>query len=132
MISYLPNSGFHGTDSVVYKIEYQADPTLYATAKIYFTVIDNSSIEELFVNGKVKIYPNPTDNQLNVSFVTSEDSNLEIKLTNISGRIILSEDYSAIAGTNNCRLNLRGISQGVYFLDIGDASSSLRYKVIVK
>lgn len=132
VISYLPNAGFQGTDSVVYKIAYQADPTLYSTARIYFTVIDNSSVEELFVNGKVKIYPNPTDDQLNVAFVAKEDCNLEIKLTDISGRLILSEDYAAIAGKNNHRLNLTDISQGVYFLGIGDASSSLRYKVIVK
>ncbi|MBC8321064.1 MAG: T9SS type A sorting domain-containing protein [Bacteroidetes bacterium] len=132
VISYLPNAGFHGTDSLVYKIAYQAEPTLFATAKVYITVIDNSGIEELFVNGKVDIYPNPADDQLKIEFIANHNTNLEIGILDISGRVIMQHDYSASQGANKINLNLNSISHGVYLLSIGDNYSSLRYKVVVK
>lgn len=89
-------------------------------------------IDELFVNGKVDVYPNPADNQLNISFIAKENSDLEIRLTDISGRVILQEEYSATSGANVHQINLNSISRGVYFLSIGDETSSLRYKVVVK
>ena len=40
IINYEPNDGFYGTDSIVYKIVYQADSTLYSTAKVLYISIN--------------------------------------------------------------------------------------------
>lgn len=132
VIRYQPNEGFHGMDSIVYKIEYQADPTLFATAKVYFTVIDNSNVDELFVVGKVNIYPNPTESKINVSFTMKEDASIEISLLDISRRIMFSKECSAIAGVNTHRLDLSEISGGIYFLSISDGLNSKRKSIIVR
>lgn len=132
VINYQPDEGFYGTDSIVYKIAYQAEPTLFATAKVYFTVIDNSGINQLFVNGKVDVYPNPAENQLNISFVAKEAVDLEIGLTDISGRAIMQDRHSAAQGVNKISLDLSGVSRGVYFLSISDGNSSMSGKVMVR
>ncbi len=89
-------------------------------------------IEELFVNGKVSIYPNPTDNELNISFDAKDNTNFDVSFTDISGRVIMRDMYSVTQGVNKISLNLVGISQGIYFLNISEDDSSLRYKIIVK
>jgi len=90
------------------------------------------AIEELFVDGKISIYPNPTDNMLNISFTAKENTNIEIGLTDISGRIIMQDAYFVNQGANKFSLNLNNLSQGVYLLNISENNSSLRYKIIVK
>jgi len=90
------------------------------------------AIEELFVNGAVNIYPNPTDNILNISFTAKENADIEIGFTDISGRVIIQDAYSVNQGSNTISLNLNDISQGLYLLNITENNSSLRYKIIVK
>ena len=89
-------------------------------------------IDELFVNGDMKIYPNPADNQLNISFIAKENADLEISLSDISGRTIMQDVYSASQGVNVVKLDIDNISRGVYLLNITEGNSSLNYKVIVK
>ncbi len=89
-------------------------------------------VDELFVNGEVSIYPNPVDNQLNIEFAAKDNLDLSINLTDISGRVIIQNSYSATAGTNKYQLNLSDISRGVYFLSITENSGSLKYKVVVR
>ena len=90
------------------------------------------AIDELFVGGEVNIYPNPADNQLNISFDAKHNSDIEISFVDISGRIIMQDDYSVNQGINSFNLNLSDISQGMYILNITENTSSLRYKIIVK
>jgi phosphatidylserine/phosphatidylglycerophosphate/cardiolipin synthase-like enzyme len=132
VISYQPNDGFYGLDSAVYKIAYQAAPTLYATAKVYFTVVDNSGIDELLTNGKVSIYPNPASSQLNVTFDSKKDFDVNISITDITGRQLMQDDYHVYQGVNKLNYNLEGFQQGIYFLNVKVENSTLNYKIIIK
>ncbi|MFK5855700.1 MAG: endonuclease [Bacteroidota bacterium] len=89
-------------------------------------------IDDLFVNGEVSIYPNPTNNKLNVSFNAKENTVIEIGLTDISGRLIMTETYSVSQGVNKFVLNVTDVSKGIYLLNITEDTSSLMYKVIIK
>jgi len=132
VISYMPNQGFYGTDSITYKIAYKAEPTLFATTKIYITVIDNSGIDELLVKDQVTIYPNPTTGGVNISFISKQDFNLDITINDISGRQILNNNYHAKQGINNLNLKLEKFGQGIYFLNMVSAKGTLNYKLFVK
>ncbi len=131
IIDYQPNDGFYGADSIVYKIVYDADQTLFSTAKVYFTVIDNSGVDELFL-GSVNVYPNPTENVLNLAFNAKSMTNLEIGMLDISGRIILQDNYSTSVGSNLLSIDLFGITKGIYILNIANGSTSSKYKILVK
>jgi len=60
---------------------------------------------------EILIYPNPTNDFL---FVKSANSIDEIKIVDISGRILFSQNYSE----NNAQINLANIENGVYFIEI--------------
>lgn len=131
-ISYLPNTGFHGLDSLVYKITYQAAPTLSATAKVYFTVIDNSGVEELFTEGSLNVFPNPANDKINMAFNLKETSNIEIVLSDISGKQMISQSQIANQGENQISLDVSNFSNGIYVLNIKTDKGNLNYKVVLK
>ena len=89
-------------------------------------------IDEVFVNGDIKIYPNPANSQLNIAFVVTDNVDLNISLNDISGRSIMKNVFSVSQGSNLIKLDVNNISRGVYFLVITEGNISLRYKVVVK
>jgi len=95
-------------------------------------VIDNSGVNDLFLGGKVNIFPNPADNQLNVSFNAVNNASLDISLTDISGRVIVKENHNTSIGENKILVDLSEYTTGIYFLKIADGNSSMDFKVVVK
>ncbi len=89
-------------------------------------------IEELFLNGEVKVFPNPAVRQVNISFNALKNADLEIYLSDISGRIIKQSNYAARQGENSFSFDLNDVARGVYFLSILGDDSSLKYKVVVR
>ena len=89
-------------------------------------------LEELFLNGEVKVFPNPAVQQLNVSFNALQQVDLNIYLADVSGRIIRKQNFAGHQGENSLTFNLDNVSKGIYFLNIQGGGSSLRYKVVVR
>ncbi len=89
-------------------------------------------IEENILNGAVSIYPVPADNSLNMSFVAKSNSDLDIQISDISGRVVFQENKSAVVGTNIFTIDVSELSEGVYMLNIGVESNSITYRILVK
>jgi len=89
-------------------------------------------IEEMFLNGEVKVFPNPAVQQLNISFNALHNIDLNVYLADVSGRIILQKNYLSHQGENSFTFDLANVSKGIYFLNIQGEQSSLRYKVVVR
>ena len=89
-------------------------------------------IEETILDAKVNVYPNPADNVLNLSFVSNNNSEIVISLTDITGKILYNEPANISAGSNNMQIDVSGLSKGMYILKLEEGVSSLQYRVIVK
>lgn len=89
-------------------------------------------IEELFVDGKVIVYPNPSKDRLNLSFTSKESCAIEISITNIAGKQIVHENYITMQGLNKLAYDLDKLKQGVYFLNFSSEKGELKYKVIIQ
>ena len=57
-------------------------------------------IEELLLNGQMKVYPNPASDHVYISFDAIEDFNLEILITDITGKQIMRDTQRALTGSN--------------------------------
>ena len=73
---------------------------------------ENSSIEDL------SIYPNPSRDVFNISFTSEEKQNLKVRLVNVIGEQLVSEDLQQFIGTYTKQLDLTNKAKGVYFLEI--------------
>lgn len=86
-----------------------------------------SGMEDLSVENDFILYPNPTNNQITLSFnKIMEDCKLEIVNTN--GQQIIS--YHNIKG-NEFSVNTSELSEGVYFVKVNSGNSSAVKKLVV-
>jgi hypothetical protein len=69
-------------------------------------------------NDALNIYPNPTQDELNVDLTVTQFSNVVVKLVDMSGRVVKQVQTSAVEGVNNITLSLGDLSNGVYSLQI--------------
>jgi CTP-dependent riboflavin kinase len=82
--------------------------------------------EEIYVDERVELYPNPFTGTLNIKIENQENKELNIKVLNGSGTIV----YQAKQRVNNhlISLDLSHLESGYYFVVIGKQT----YKVIKK
>jgi hypothetical protein len=78
------------------------------------------------------VYPNPAHENVTVSVYVKEAAQFNIKLRDLSGRVILSEDQEGAAGMNAYNLDLKQYAKGLYTLEVQSATQSWKTKVIVE
>jgi len=66
----------------------------------------------------LEVYPNPSRDIFNVSFVSDEVQNLEMTITNVVGKVIYTTDLEQFVGQFTKEVNLATYPKGVYFLKI--------------
>lgn len=64
-------------------------------------------------NFNIKVYPNPTEEKIFVSIPTQINIPIDVKMTDISGKLINNYDFSA---SNSQFIDLKSFQTGVYFL----------------
>lgn len=67
----------------------------------------------------VSVYPNPADQELNVSFAVNNAQATTVHVQDLSGKVIQSYSIQANAGANLMILNTQELAAGMYFLKIG-------------
>ena len=68
----------------------------------------------------IKVYPNPFHDQLKIHAYMDKAGNLDLRLIDILGRVMLISRLSFAQGYNDATLNLGSLSRGLYVLYIGD------------
>ena len=77
------------------------------------------------------VYPNPTDDIFNVSFVSEEIQTLSIRVLNIVGEVIYEESLEQFVGEYTKQISLGDYSKGMYFLEVIDDSGVIINKVLL-
>jgi len=79
----------------------------------------------------INLFPNPVSEQLNLQFNQTNNQPINISLTNLLGKTVLTETYNALKGFNEVQLNTSNLSKGVYFLTIYNGLET-HYQKLVK
>jgi Zn-dependent metalloprotease len=87
------------------------------TTTILMNILPNGIAENL-IPASFSVYPNPAQNLLHVSFTLQDNENVKLQLTDITGKLVREINPLATKGENNLSLNLEGIDNGIYFLNI--------------
>ncbi|MEP7169336.1 MAG: T9SS type A sorting domain-containing protein [Bacteroidota bacterium] len=103
------------------------------TAKRYFTTTALRSADTQFADlSEVNVYPNPAHDKITVSIDVKQQVDIILQLTDITGRMVLSENQSSREGLNSWQLGLNHLSKGIYMLDVKTRSGSWKTKVVVE
>ena len=89
--------------------------------------IDNAK-QEL----SIKTYPNPVENQLNIALSLENNSQINLEIVNLTGQVLISNNYYLQAGSQTLRIDLNKLSKGSYILRITNANGTHSNQLITK
>ncbi len=69
-------------------------------------------------NNAVRIYPNPTKGDLNIEFTTQESGNVELKIIDMSGRVVKSILSKSQEGENQFQISMSELANGIYHIQL--------------
>ena len=103
--------------------------TVYRLVKL-----SSVGIADANINGeKINIYPNPSDGKFIVNIQTNNNKTLNIKITDITGRIIENNDIEVYNGKDNIKqYNLNNLNNGVYLINIVTENTAITKQVIIQ
>lgn len=81
--------------------------------------VDNSSdIKEPNNNDKIglKVFPNPVNNILHIDYTLSDTKAGNVKLTDITGKVVYSENLNSLIGENSVTIDLSAFEPGFYYM----------------
>jgi len=78
------------------------------------------------------IYPNPSRDVFNISFVSEEKQNLEVRLVNVIGEQLIMEDLKQFIGEYTKEIDLTDKAKGIYFLEIETEHGIINKKLILQ
>lgn len=77
----------------------------------------------------INLWPNPVKNQLNITGVEAFEGQAEVKVYDLSGRLVLSSTKDSTS-QNTIQINTSSLSTGTYLVKITDGKTSLNKKII--
>ena len=78
------------------------------------------------------VYPNPSRDVFNVSFTSEDVQNLEVRIINVIGEVVYTENLIEFVGEYTKQVNLATYTKGVYFLEITTDNGVINKKLILQ
>jgi PKD repeat protein len=89
-------------------------------------------LDQLATLDKVVLFPNPTEEELNIQFNVIESSDVNLVVQDITGKLIQSNLVKATSGKNLVMMNTTDLASGMYFMNILQGNSKKTVQFIVK
>jgi hypothetical protein len=101
---------------------------------IYYGAPSDNIVMGLAENGEINelsLYPNPTDNELNIRFSVNEAQTAIVQILDISGKVAETHNINVVPGSNLIMMDMKSLASGTYFaaLKVGDAQKVMQFVV---
>jgi len=80
----------------------------------------------------IRAYPNPTSGVIILAFENDAEEQFSLALLDITGRMLMNEERSAVKGQNEFLYDFTGFSKGVYFIRLSSADKSKMIRIVVE
>jgi hypothetical protein len=108
---------------------YMAEMLNFFGVNFTWTGVENQNMED----GQMTVSPNPATNVVNVQFNEPSAKKVEVKIYDVTGRVVLNEAVRVHQGNNKITLDVSSLSNGFYTMDIvKDGSVSTQKLIITK
>jgi hypothetical protein len=94
-------------------------------------IINTSANSKIIESNSIKLFPNPSNKQTNLIFNAKVAGMLNLELSDITGRVMMSKGIDVAKGINNQSIDLSGKSAGTYFVTLSDNGFKQTLKLIV-
>lgn len=86
------------------------------TENTVITVVGPTAITSILSNNQMDVYPNPTDEFVNINIQSKNDGNVNISIADATGKVCLQQQRVLKAGYNKLIVNTAELSKGIYFV----------------
>ena len=101
------------------------------TTFIYFTMPGSVRLDGGVSIDNLDVYPNPSRDIFNVSFTSEDAQDLEVRVINVVGEVVYTENLEQFTGEYNKEIDLVTYTKGVYFLEITTENGVIYKKMIL-
>ena len=78
------------------------------------------------------VYPNPSRDIFNISFTSEDIQDLKVKVLNVIGEELISEDMQQFIGEYTKQIDLTNNAKGIYFLEVETGNGVINKKLILQ
>jgi len=89
-----------------------------STDTICETVIATIGLDEGLIGQTITVYPNPNDGIFRVDFEIEGLKDLEIRITDVTGRVVFTKDVGKASGAYRENIDISNYAKGMYLLQI--------------
>jgi len=91
----------------------------------------NTGVNETMADSPLNIFPNPACNYVTIRIPAGQKATGELILSSPEGRQLISEPVTISPGENEIKLDLAGLSAGLYFISLKSNINSAAAKLII-
>ena len=102
------------------------------TSLIYWTQPTSIRLEGDQLINNLDVYPNPSRDIFNVTFTSEEAQDLEVRVINVVGEVVYTENLEKFVGEYSKKVDLATYTKGVYFLEITTTNGVINKKLILQ
>ncbi len=95
-------------------------------------LVSNVGIDEHDNISMLNVYPNPSSGELNIEMNLNGSGEVKVKLFNLTGQLIFSEDIAQTRGTYKKQLNIAEQAKGTYYLQVVSEKGVLNQRIVVQ
>ena len=77
-----------------------------------------------------RVFPVPATGAVNVEFNIERKEDVNITVTDLTGRVVHTDSFEATDGVNNYQLDVSAFSAGVYFFSLRDSDHQLTQRIV--
>jgi uncharacterized repeat protein (TIGR01451 family) len=99
------------------------------TASTYFTTVTAEVSENVEIKN-LKVYPNPTNNELNFIFNKVESLDASVRVYSLAGTVLTQQIFDNSATEIKSSVQLGNYASGIYFVEFFDGKNTQQVKVI--
>ena len=81
-------------------------------------------------SSEISIYPNPSTGNFNLNISNVNAASVDVEITDVSGKVILSNAYNTNNGSVNESINISNVDDGVYIVRVNGGQSMVKRIVI--
>jgi hypothetical protein len=115
----------------LYVIETDVNGCVGDTIFLLVTLGSSTAVDEVLLYD-IMIYPNPSRDVFNITFSTETRQNLRVRIVNVVGEELISENLQQFIGEYTKQIDLTGNAKGIYFLEIETNDGMINKKLILQ